>query len=303
MQLFSNQNGLLKETAERPFKLERDLQKLVEFNLELLMGLEVVKSEFGVSDCRFDTLAFDQQSKAFTIIEYKRDKSFSVIDQGFRYLAVLLDRRADFLVGYNEQKRSSLKLNEVEWSQSRVVFVSPEFTDDQKQSVNFKDLPIELWEVRQYANDIVIVVQIGSSKSAGSFKTLAVKNAEIKRVADDVRIPTEDDHTAKVGEAIAELYLKFKTAILNLGTGIEVKPQKGYIAFKKKGNFVDIELQKQGLKLWLNALYGSINDSKKLARDVTHIGHYGNGDYEIKASDDSELEYIMSLVRQVLAKR
>jgi predicted transport protein len=303
MQLYSNQNGALKEVAEKAFKLERDLQKLIEANLELLMGLSVVKSEFVVSDCRFDTLAFDKQSKAFTIIEYKRDKSFSVIDQGFRYLALMLDRRADLLVGYNEQKKGSMKLKEVDWSQSRVVFVAPEFTDDQKQSVNFRDLPIDLWEIKQYANDVVTIERIGNSKSAGSFKTLAAKSAEMKKVVDEVKVPTEEDHTVYAGETMAELYLKFKAAILNLASGIEVKPLKLYIAFKKNRNIVDIELRKQELKLYLNAPYGSINDAKKLAKNVANVGHWGNGDYEIRVNDDSELEYIMSLVKQVLARQ
>jgi predicted transport protein len=303
MQLFVNQSGVLQEIAEKPFKLERDLQKLFESNLDQLMGLTVVKSEFTVKNCRIDTLAFDSQSKAFTIIEYKRDKNFSVIDQGFMYLALMLENRAEFLVEYNEQKKSSMKRNDLDWSQSRVVFVAPSFTEVQVQAANFKDLPIELWEFGQYVNNVVVVKQIGKSRAAGSFKTVAVGNAEIKKVAAEVAVVTEEDHTAYAGAAVAELYEKFKGAILNLASGIEIKPQKVYIAFKKKRNIVDIELQKHGLKLWINAPFGSINDSKGLAKNVAGIGHFGNGDYEIKATDDSDLEYIMSLIKQVAVKQ
>jgi len=130
------------------------------------------------------------------------------------------------------------------------------------QSTNFKDLPIELWEVGQYANNTVVLKQIGKSKSAPSFKTAAAGNTTIKKVAEQVTVNTEDDHTEYAGRVIAELYEKFKSGILNLSSGIEVKPQKQYIAFKKKRNIVDIELQKNALKLWLNAPFGSINDAK-----------------------------------------
>ncbi|SCH48812.1 Uncharacterized conserved protein [uncultured Clostridium sp.] len=42
-----------------------------------------------------------------------------------------------------------------------------------------------------------------------------------------------------------------------------------------------------------------LDDSKGIARDVTNIGHWGNGDYEIQLSNDDELEYIFSLIKQL----
>ncbi len=82
MQVFLNSNNALAEVVEKPFKLERDLQILVEKNLKQLMELIAVRSEFSIRNGRIDTLAYDEQNKAFIIIEYKRDKNYSVIDQG-----------------------------------------------------------------------------------------------------------------------------------------------------------------------------------------------------------------------------
>jgi predicted transport protein len=56
--------------------------------------------------------------------------------------------------------------------------------------------------------------------------------------------------------------------------------------FKKKSNIVDIELQRHALKIFINARIGTLNDAKGVAKDVSKIGHYGNGDYEIKVTDD-----------------
>lgn len=64
-----------------------------------------------------------------------------------------------------------------------------------------------------------------------------------------------------------------------------------------------MELQKHSLKMWLNAPFGSINDATGLAKNVANTEHWGNGDYEIRVTDDAELEYILSLVKQVLAKQ
>ena len=45
-----------------------------------------------------------------------------------------------------------------------------------------------------------------------------------------------------------------------------------------------------------------LEDSKKLTRDVSEIGHYGNGDYQLQFSNDEDLEYVMSLIKQSLKK-
>jgi predicted transport protein len=63
---------------------------------------------------------------------------------------------------------------------------------------------------------------------------------------------------------------------------------------------VDIEIQKKALKIFINARWGTIDDSKGIARNVSSIGKTGNGDYQIQVESDADLEYIMSLIKQVL---
>lgn len=80
MKIYTQGNGKLNEVAEKQFKLEREIQALFEANLEELMGLTFVKSEFTIKNKRIDTLAYDKQTNAFVIIEVKRDKNLSVVD-------------------------------------------------------------------------------------------------------------------------------------------------------------------------------------------------------------------------------
>ncbi len=54
------------------------------------------------------------------------------------------------------------------------------------------------------------------------------------------------------------------------------------------------------MKLWINLHKGELDDPKQLTKDVSAIGHLGNGDYEIRISDTKNLEYIMSLIKQAL---
>jgi predicted transport protein len=300
MALYINQTGKLKEVKEKPFKLEKDIQKVFEANLYAIMGLELVKSEFTIKNKRIDTLAYDAQACAFIIIEYKRDKNISVVDQGFTYLSLMLENKADFIVEYNESLKRNLKREDVDWSQTRVAFVSPSFTENQIQATNFKDIAIELWEVKQYENDTIAINPIKKSVAAESIKPITQQTQSLKNITAEIKVYTEQDHIEKASGLTAELYEKFKAAILNLTDGIEVKPQKFYIAFKKGKNVTDIAILKKSLKLFINVKAGLLDDPKKLAQDVSNIGHWGNGDYQIQVEDDKDLEYIMSLVKQAI---
>jgi len=301
MNIFKTNKQTLSTLREIPFKLERDIQSLFERNLELLTSFKLVKSEFTIKSNRIDTLAFDPESQAFVIIEYKRSQNYSVVDQGVSYLNLMLEYRADFIVEYNEVHGVSLKRTDVDWSQSRIVFVSPSFTDFQKQSTNFKDLGIELWEIKQFENEIVIVNPIGKSKSAPSIRQVQqTDGSDIDKVVREIKVYMEEDHLEGKNDDIKELYETFKNAILNLSPDIQVDPKKLYVAFKKQKNIVDIEIQQKALKLWINLRKGQLQDEKGLAKDVSQSGHWGNGDYGLIVADTTNLEYIMSLVKQAI---
>ena len=301
MLLFTKDKNQLSELKEKPFKLEKEIQTLFESNLEIITGLKFIKSEFIIKNNRIDTLAFDPESKAFIIVEYKRERNFSVIDQGVSYLNLMLEYKADFIVEYNETQKQSIKRNEIDWSQSRVIFVSPFFTTFQKQSSNFKDLAIELWEIKQYENNILVINPIKKSKLAPSIKQIqSDKDSEISKVANEIIVYTEEDHLLNKSDEVKELYEAYKSAILNLPASIETEPKKLYIAFKKDKNIADIVLLKKGLKIFINKKKGELDDPKKLARDISNVGHWGNGDYEIIINDTQDLEYIMSLIKQAL---
>ena len=105
----------LHSIREKPFKLEKDIQSLTEVNLKAIYGLSFVRSEFSLNNFRVDTLAYDHDAGTFVIIEYKRDKNFSVIDQGYAYLSLMLNNKADFILEFNENSNETLKRQDVDW--------------------------------------------------------------------------------------------------------------------------------------------------------------------------------------------
>lgn len=302
MDMYSVKNGKLSNIESIDFKLEKDIQRLCEDNLSQIFGLQTVKSEFILQNLRIDTLAFDAKTKSFVVIEYKKDKFFSVIDQGYAYLSIVLNNKADCILEYNESHKLPIKKNDVDWTQTRVIFVAPSFTQYQVQSINFKDLPIELWEIRKYANDTIGLLQIQPSGSMESVKTISPKSKTIEGVTKEIKVYTEDDHLSIASGETRELYEQLKASLLGIGNNIKVKPTKKYIGFIAKTNFVDVHIQKNALKLWLNLRIGELDDPKKMTRDMSTIGHWGNGDYEIQFSDDESLDYIISLAKQSYKK-
>ncbi|MFZ3168718.1 MAG: DUF5655 domain-containing protein [Candidatus Methanoperedens sp.] len=115
-------------------------------------------------------------------------------------------------------------------------------------------------------------------------------------------IDTEDGFLKSVPKEINELYNTLKNQILAIDENIKVIPRGNYIGFDSQRNFVGILPQKRKLKIWLNLGKGQLNDPNKIARDVSNLGHWGNGDYEINFSPGDELLYLMTLIKQSYEK-
>lgn len=301
MPLFSINNNKLEKVRKLDFKLERDLQNLTEENLDEIFGLELVKSEFQLNNLRIDTLAFDNESNSFVIIEYKRGANFSVIDQGYAYLALLLNNKAEFILEYNERMDKNLRKNDVDWSQSKVVFVAPQFTTYQRKAIEFKDMAFELWESTKYDNDTILYNQIKSPETSDSITTVSKQNKVIKDVVKEVKKYNEEDHLKKASTEVLELYEEIKEHLSEFDS-LEIDPKKLYVAFKSSTNVIDINITQKHLRIWINMRKGTLDDPKGFAKDVSTTGHWGNGDYEVLLKPGDDLNYLMFLVGQSYKK-
>ena len=160
MDIYKLNNKRLDSVESVNFDSEKEIQSIVENNSEELFNLTFVKSEVTCEIFRFDSLCWDEENNSFVIIEYKNSKSSSVIDQGYSYLSTMLNNKSDFILEYIESRDKSLKKENVDWSQSRVIFVSTSFTEYQKNSINFKDVPFELWEIQKFSNGTLGLTQV-----------------------------------------------------------------------------------------------------------------------------------------------
>lgn len=94
------------------------------------------------------------------------------------------------------------------------------------------------------------------------------------------------------------LFEKLNTRIFNLGTSVKREFKKLYIAYKVDTNFVDVVIQSSKLCLSLNMKYIDVVDPKRLCKDITDIGRWGNGDVEISFDNLNQLDDVMVLIEQ-----
>ena len=264
MNIYKLNKGKMAEIDRDPFSLEKDIQALVEKNLENLFGLEFVSTEFKVGDYRIDTLAFDRDSSAFVIIEYKKGHSYSVIDQGYSYLSAMLQSRAEFILEHNEKSGEVLKRDDIDWSQTKVIFVSPSFNPFQKNSVNFKDVPFELWEIKRFSGDLVVLEQHKTS-SHNSIKQFQKGNSTISNVSSEIHVSNETDHTSKASEECVAIWNNIKDYFAGL-EDVRYKVIKKYISINKNNKGVCfVRIRKDSLLI--DVVRGNISAEEKKSKN------------------------------------
>ena len=312
MQLFRTSGGVLTSLERDSFKLERDIQSLVETNMDVLFGLQFVSTEFSIAEFRLDSLAFDEQNNSFVIVEYKKGHSYSVVDQGYSYLSVMLNNKAEFILEYNEQTGRQLKRSDIDWTSSRVIFVSPSFNSYQKNSVNFRDVPFELWEIKKFDDDLVAFEQWRSS-STESIEKLSSgnKSSVISKVSSEVKVLSEKDHVSNLSDGLNPVWTKLREKLVDFAdTSFFVT--KGYISWKRENTAVCfIHFRKKEFRI--DILRGNIKESGEHSKGFFTIddpkemtgcrswnwksGAQGHV-YTIDLKDECDLDYVMFLLEQ-----
>lgn len=288
------------------FKLEKDIQSFVENHIPDILGeeFEFVCTEFTVGDFRIDSLAFNKETKSFIIVEDKKVENKSLVDQGLTYLKLLRDRKADFILKYNEIKNTNYNINDIDVSQSRVVFFSPYYNKYQLYSSDYQNIPFDLYKVTKYEDDIIDIEKIErKSKERFNDEVFKVLNSNVTSEKDEIKEYTEDDHLGKFNnEYINEIYEYFKEQVTSIGD-IDIVVKKIYIAFKGRRNITDVKFLKNSLEVSINVKLDCINDPNNILKkyyyeDGSPIGHNGNGDYYYTVTKKEDVDLIIPFIRQ-----
>lgn len=296
--LFSIKNQSAQKILPTKVGLERDIQKLFEKNLETILDIKFLASEYSTSfGGRIDTLGIDNNGSP-VIIEYKRGQNDSVINQGLSYLRWLLDHKEKF----EALVRAENDGVEIDWKSPRVVCVAESYNKFDLDTADLLPISIELYRYQMYEDNTLLLERASQPKVKVATSGMFDKKefTEDKPFKEKIQYSTED-HLSSASEKSKELFALLKEQIITLDDAVIEEPKAKYIAYKLTTNFVDVVIMKDGLKIFLNVPSGKLEDPNGIARDLTKpkkIGHWGNGDYELKFEDESHIDAVMNLVRQ-----
>jgi predicted transport protein len=306
MAIFEIDKGKARRVRLSEFKLEKDLQKLVENNLETIFNCRLIATEFSTGNIhsgRIDTLAISEDNNP-VIIEYKKVASSDLINQSLYYLHWIRDHKGDFQIAAN---RTLGKDIEVDWSDIRVICLAPEYKKYDLHAVQVMGANIELWQYKTYDNGILNIEEVykrTTSTTNQDTADISSKNPVMVEAGKKAALTrktatyTLEEHFENLDENILELFNTIRDYIVTIDSSIEETPKKNYIAYKTSQNFACLQTYKKKLTLFLKLDANEVNPMPKQGRDVSEIGHFGTGNFELIIKDLADFEETKLLINE-----
>ena len=308
MPIFEIEGNKLKPVEQKNFSLEKELQSLMEANLEVVFNCRFVASEFSTGAQhagRIDSLALSEEDNP-VIIEYKKVESSELINQSLFYLHWIQDHKGDFEIAVQKALGNGVR---VDWSDIRVICIAPNYKKYDLHAVQVMGANIELWKYRLFSNNALYLEEVlHNTKSAPVVAQNNGKNpvmVEAGKKAALVRATATysfEEHLEGKSKNIRELVYSIREFVLGLDSAIEEVPKKFYIAYKASQNIICVEPKGKNIKLFVKLNPSDITDPPKCFRDVSNIGHYGTGDVEFTISSQEEFEEVKPFIEMAYNK-
>ena len=200
----------VRELTSAEVLLEKELQNLIERNMEKFFGIRFLKSEYAITNGRMDSIGIDENNCP-VIFEYKRSINENVINQGLFYLDWLLDHKADFklLVLDNMGKEVA---EAIDWSVPCVICIANDFTKFDIHAVNQMQRNIKLVKYKKYKDELILFEHL----NAPNVKSLNNDN-NVEKSNTTSSQKSHEEKLEKVPEKIKNLYDEICNYIESLG--------------------------------------------------------------------------------------
>lgn len=306
IKLFSLENITATELAGKFAALEKELQTLIERNMETFLGVRFVKSEHTTGKThggRIDSLGIDENGCP-VIIEYKRHKNENVINQGLYYLDWLLDHQAEFQLLVMDKFNPENELI-IEWGGTRLICIASDFNKYDEYAVQQIDRNIELMRYRYFGDDLLLLELVNAKTASSSFTSTINISPSVSTSESDNSEPRKrnDLHENRKDAASPEqleLYEMICDYAQSLGDEVQRKELKFYTAFKRIRNFLSVQVwapvQDPIILLYLNLNPNDVDLEDGFTSDFTNKGHWGTGDLEVRVKNLADFEKAKSLI-------
>jgi predicted transport protein len=277
--------GQIEELQSKEVTLEKELQKLLEENMNTFFGVTFLKSEYRITNGRMDSIGIDENNCP-VIFEYKRSMNENVINQGLFYLDWLLDHKADFKLLVMDVLGNE-KADAIDWSMPCVICVANDFTKFDEHAVNQMQRNIKLVKYKKFGDNLISLEFLNAPQVQPiTFDDNSIKSTRKSNWKDkDFK-----QYFAEAGEKNQNLFYSVRDYVLSLGDDISENQLKLYVAFKKVRNIVCVEVYQSCVLLHLRLNPDTVDLIPGFTENVRNKGHWGTGDLEIhiKSIDDFE---------------
>ena len=284
LRLFSIKKDVVELTPKK-VSLEKELQTLIENNLQTFFGVTFLKSEYAITNGRMDSIGIDENNCP-VIIEYKRSINENVINQGLFYLDWLLDHKANFQL-LVEEVLGKEKSGNIDWSMPCVICIANDFTKFDEHAVNQMQRNIKLVKYRKFDEDLIALELL----NAPQVKPITDDNNSVSNINKKQKsIKDFSQSLADADEKIKNLYATVQNYIMAQGDNITENQLKRYVAYKKIKNFLCVVVYQSSVVLYLNINPDDVKLIPNCVEDVRNKGHWGTGDLRVflKNIDDFE---------------
>lgn len=285
-----DKNNLTKLSAVAISK-EKELQELVEANLEEVLDMHFIATEYTTTfGGRIDTLAIDSNG-APVIIEYKRNKNDNVINQALSYLKWLQAQKQEFLEMLVFKKLGADKARSIniDWKNPRVVCIAESYSKFDIDTVEVIPMRIELFKYRFYDGGIFSLEPVGASEQAAkSDKPSISKTAEVIDSSVDTLL-------SKANKNIVELFNELRSRVLEIDENIIEKATALYVAYRVTKNLAEVYIGKNQLKILLRPV--EYDDPENKVEKISE-GYNWTLDRRVYIKNETDLEYVLKLIEK-----
>lgn len=281
----------VEELKSSAVDLEKQLQTLIERNMEKFFNVKFLASEYIIPEGRMDSVGIDENN-APVIFEYKRSKDENVISQGLFYMAWLMEHKDSFVVLVQEKLHKAIaNKDDIAWNGARVICVANDFTKFDKGAIKQMNANISLYRYRIFGTELLYLERIDEHDVSSRRKQERSGAASSSQQTFSTRL-------ASTPSSIREIYENIENFIFSFGDDITQTSLKYYTAFRKSSNFVCTEVFADHVILHLKLDPKKFTFEKGFSRDVSEIGHYGTGNVQLRLKTKSDFEKSKQFIRQ-----
>lgn len=301
IQLFRLSSGPAVELPGRAATVEKQLQNLIESQMQAFLGVRFLASEYATGKThrgRIDSLGLDENDCP-VIIEYKRHSNENVMNQGLFYLDWLLDHRAEFKLLVME-KLGNEAAQDIDWAGTRLLCIAADFTRYDEHAVQQIPRNVELIRYKLFGDDLLLLdlvnaVSVSDATTAKADAADVIAQSKPRGAGKD---KTVEEQLAGAHPEIRALYEALSSLLLALGDDVQEKRLKLYVAFRRLKNFACVIPYRDKLLVMLKLDPDTVALEAGFSRDCRNIGTWGTGDLELTLRSRADMDRALPLLER-----